>query len=243
MKEIINFSDVSFSYNGNRVVENVSFSVKERDFLAIIGPNGGGKTTILKLMMGLLIPDSGKISAFGGSAVAGRKRVGYVPQHLSFDKLFPISVEDVVLMGLLRSYSFTPFYSKAHKRRAFNVMESVDIAPIARRRFGELSGGQRQRVLIARALVGNPEVLLLDEPVASVDPRVEEDIYTALSEMNRKITIVMVSHDIAFVSSYVNRVACVNRNLAIHDTGEISREILRDRYNRDISMLIHKCEL
>ncbi|MGI6394904.1 MAG: metal ABC transporter ATP-binding protein [bacterium] len=241
MQKVIEFEKVSFSYNSNTVLKGVDMVVQKNDFLAIIGPNGGGKTTILKLMLGLIAPDKGEIKVLGQPPEKNTLKVGYVPQFSSHDRFFPISAKEVVLQGLIGKNSFTPFYPKKSLVEIENVMNRLGINERAKERFGDLSGGLKQRTLIARAIVGNPEILLLDEPVSSVDSSVEEDIYEMLVEFNKKMTIVIVSHDLGFVSQYVNKVGCVNKTFVCHKTEEMSSEIVDGVYNSKSVMIKHKC--
>lgn len=243
MTPIIKFENINFAYNGVKVLENINLEIKEKDFVGIIGPNGGGKTTLLKLMLGLIKPIEGRLEILGKTPQKVRNQIGYVPQFNTTDKLFPITVLDVVLMGLTDSNSFLPWFSKNQINRAMEVMEKVQIKDLADKPFGELSGGQKQRCLIARAIASSPKILLLDEPTASVDSKVESNIYELLKVLNQKITIILVSHDLGFVSTYVNKVACVNKKLAFHKTKEINKSEINNIYNAEMSMIQHQCGL
>ncbi len=240
---VVSFSNVSFAYESWPVLEAVTFSVEAHEFFAIIGPNGGGKTTILRLISGLIRPQSGTVTVLGAPAGKQTRRIGYVPQTAVVERDFPITVEAVVLLGRLYRFSFTPFFSPADEKAAAKAMDSVGIYDLRHRRFEELSGGQKQRVLIARALVSEPELLLLDEPVSSVDSEVEQDIYALLKELNKKITIIMVSHDLGFVSSYVSRVACVNRFLTIEQPTAMTQKSIDEKYHSHMHMVGHHCGL
>jgi zinc transport system ATP-binding protein len=226
---IIEVSNLSFSYNGNTVLENVSFSVRELEFLALIGPNGGGKTTLLKLLLGLLKPDHGKIRIFGKPPEKSSHRVGYVPQDVAINKSFPISVIDVVLMGRLRFYPGAGI-SKPDRMAAENALEKLGMAQYKHRRIDDLSGGQKERVFIARALTADPDILFLDEPIASLDNTVRGDLYALLEEINRTKTIIVVSHDMMVLSSYVSAVACINKSLHYHDNAEITEGMMEMGY-------------
>ena len=242
-KAVIEVDHVDFSYDGNRVLEDIAFSVAEGDFLGVVGPNGSGKTTLLKIILGLLRPLKGKVRVFGRSPERSRHLIGYVPQHANLDASFPISVVDVVLIGRLGRAPLLGRYRKTDREAAERAMGEAEILDLRNRRFGTLSGGQQQRVLLARALVGNPDLLLLDEPTASIDGRVEQDIYHLLKKLNEKVTIVLVSHDLGFISTYVNKVACVNRRLVCNPTNEITGDVIEACYSGPVHMLQHKCEL
>jgi len=241
VQNIIEFQKVTFSYGRNEVLKDVDLVVEKGDFFAIVGPNGGGKTTILRLILGLEVPGKGKIKIFGDKPDINTSRAGYVPQFSSHDRMFPISVRDVVLQGLINRNSFFPFYNKRDLMKVEEMMDLLGIKGRAKDRFGDLSGGLKQRTLIARAIVSDPELLLLDEPVASVDSSIEKDIYDMLVELNRKMTVVMVSHDLGFVSQYVNKVGCVNRTFVCHRTEEMSAEIVDGMYSGKNIMIKHKC--
>ncbi|OQY12884.1 MAG: ABC transporter [Desulfobacteraceae bacterium 4572_19] len=235
---LIKVENVSFAYNTSTVLTDVNFQIYKNDSVCIVGPNGGGKSTLLKLLLGLIKPANGKISIFGGKPVKARTRIGYMPQYLHFDQAFPVNVLDVVLMGRL-GISLTGFYSRHDKRSAAKAMEKMGVAELAQNNFSELSGGQRQRILIARALASTPELLILDEPTANVDPVAEQQIGEILKDLAKTITVITVSHDLGFVSRLVNRVLCVNKFVKIHPTSEITGEIIQDIYGADIKMVRH----
>ncbi|MBU2492909.1 MAG: ABC transporter ATP-binding protein [Bacteroidetes bacterium] len=244
MNPVIKLENVSFAYNTNYILENINLNVEQNDFLGIIGPNGGGKTTLLKLIMGFIKPDKGKVEVFGKSSGKSNSRIGYVPQFNQTDKQFPIKAFDVVTMGLGHSKSFLPWNKKSDFGKVTEAMDFVSITDIADNTFGELSGGQQQRCLIARALVSNPGILILDEPTASVDSTVEVDIYKLLKKLNNDMTILLVSHDVGFISSYINKIACVNKEISVHGRDEISFDkISHEAYHGDFSMIQHKCNL
>jgi zinc transport system ATP-binding protein len=179
---VLEIRELSFSYNGQPVLRDVSLVIQSGDFVALLGPNGGGKTTLLKLALGLLRPDRGNVLVFGRSPRENAPRVGYVPQEVHINKSFPISVFDVVLMGRLRPGSGWNHYSSRDRAAARQALERLEMWEYRDRRIGELSGGQRQRVFVARALVNEPELLLLDEPTASMDAKGQNDLYTILRE-------------------------------------------------------------
>ena len=227
---IVEIHNVSFTYNGQTVLEDVSLEIQLGDFIAMIGPNGGGKTTLLKLILGLLKPDTGVIRVAGQSSQQASSCIGYVPQDVHVNSSFPITALDVVLMGKLDPQKRWARKSASNRREAMKALERLEMAEHANKRIGELSGGQRQRVFIARSLVTEPELLLLDEPTASIDTKGQADFYTLIKELNKDITIVVVSHDLLVISRYVKSVACVNKRLHYHDQAEITGEMLETMY-------------
>ncbi len=230
--------DVFFSYGREPILENVNIEVQKGDFASIVGPNGGGKTTLLKLLLGRLRPDRGKVEVFGVEPEKSRLRIGYMPQHDRLDSQFPVTVMDVVLMGRLGT-GLGGRYSRADRQAAETALDEIQLSHISKRHFSELSGGQRQRVLIARALCCEPELLLLDEPTANIDPEVEEALFEILQRLNGRMTILIVSHDIGFVSQKVKSVICVNRCVVVHPTSEINGTVIKDIYGGDICMIRH----
>jgi len=227
---IIEIKDMAFAYNGDVVFQNVNLDIRHRDFVAMIGPNGGGKTTLLKLMLGLLQPDIGTIRVMGKSAKHASSGIGYVPQDVHINRRFPITAMDVVLMGKINPRRRRPRQSPADHREALIVLDRLDMADHAGKKIGELSGGQRQRVFIARALATEPELLLLDEPTASIDTKGQAEFFNLLKELNKDITILVVSHDLLVVSRYVKSVACINRGLHYHNQAEITGDMLETMY-------------
>lgn len=206
----ISVKDLSFGYTPHEpVLKHVSFEVQKGEFVGLIGPNGGGKTTLLKLLIGFLRPWKGSISIFGKAATNYPNGIGYVPQALHCDKEFPISVMDLVLGGRLSKLPWWGKFSKQDREVAMSALEQVKLTDFCNRPFGTLSGGQAQRVLIARALAQEPEVLFLDEPMASVDIQAEADICDVLNTLQKNLTILMVTHDIRAVIQQVKRVLCV----------------------------------
>lgn len=236
---IIELEDVSFSYDGVTVLENVNLTIRERDFLSIVGPNAGGKTTMMKIMLGLLKPSTGIVRVFGQPPAKTRSRIGYMPQHASLDPLFPVSVLDVVLMGRLGNGNRFGLFRRKDHDSALKALREVEMHEFTRRSFSELSGGQQQRVLIARALASDPDLLLLDEPTSNIDMAVETELYEILKQLNEKITIVLVTHDLGFVSQYVKSVACVNRRVVVHPTSEICGEMIHEIYGSHVHMVRH----
>ncbi|MBR8461314.1 ABC transporter ATP-binding protein [Campylobacter sp. faydin G-105] len=217
MKHTIEITDVNFGYDKQLALENINLTYDSKDFLAIIGPNGGGKSTLLKLMLGLLTPQSGDIKLFGKKPQDVSKFIGYVPQNCLVNQSFPMRVIEVVLMGLIDKKMFG-FYSKSECEIAMRSLEKVGMAHLSNQRIGELSGGQRQRVYIARALCANAKILMLDEPTASIDARGQAEIYTILKQINAQgIGIVLISHDINIALNFATKVAYVSKNLHFHD--------------------------
>ena len=227
---IIQIEDLGFAYNGQTVLDGVNLEVLEGDFIAMIGPNGGGKTTLLRLMLGLLKPKQGRIRVMGKPATRVSHHIGYVPQDVHINRRFPITALDVALMGKLAPGKRWAKNAAKDRRDALEALERIDMADYANRRIGELSGGQRQRVFIARALVTRPRLLLLDEPTASIDSKGQADFYQLLKRLNREVTIIVVSHDLLVISTYVKSVACVNCRLHYHQHAEITGDMLETMY-------------
>jgi len=229
---VIRLRDLSFSYDDHPVLERVDLDVARGDFASIIGPNGGGKTTLLKLVLGLLQPLRGTVRVLGLPPEQARSRIGYMPQHVALDMSFPVTALDVVLTGrLARPFPAGPF-RKADREAAARALHDVDAFELRDRAFFALSGGQRQRILIARALAGDAELLLLDEPTASLDPRVQDDLYELLRRLNRRMTVILVSHDVGTVSQHVRTVICVNRQVEVHPSSAIHGELARILFQR-----------
>ncbi len=224
---IIELRNVTAGYNRDHpAIENVDLSVEKNDFIAVIGPNGGGKTTLLKVVLGLLVPFAGSVRVFGEQPEHSRKKIGYVPQLIP-SRTFPVSVLDVVLMGRLSSSGLLRRYSSEDRAIALEKLENLGVHHLSKKRMDQLSGGQKQRVLIARALVGEPDLLLLDEPVASVDAETQHSFYNLLSRLNSRMAVVLVTHDVGAVSSHVKSIACINRHLVSHgeaiDESDVAR--------------------
>lgn len=236
---VVLVQNVSFSYDGERVLEDVHLTVSEREFVWIVGPNGGGKTTLIKIMLGLLRPQKGRVMVFGAPPSASRQRLGYMPQHAQLDLRFPVTVMDVALMGRLSGGLRPGPYSSSDRESAERALQLTGLAPMANRSLGELSGGQHRRLLIARALACEPELLLLDEPTANLDRRVERELYELLRRLNQHLTIIMVSHDPAFVSDFVEQVVCVNRTLAVHPTADMERLGMEEIFGPEMRMVRH----
>lgn len=236
----LQFTDVRFAYpGGTAVLEGGNFSLGDNESICVVGPNGGGKSTLVKLALGLLQPDDGEIRVLGTSAAKARRRIGYMPQYLNFDSRFPITVTDVVLMGRLRGGLRLGPFVKADRVATGKALARVDLTGVEKKRFSDLSGGQRQRVLIARALVDDPQLLLLDEPTANVDQTIEQQFHDTLRDLAGEMAIVLVSHDLGFVSSWVKHVLCVNRHVHMHPTASIDGKTLREIFGQDIVAVRH----
>lgn len=236
---VIDMRGVTFAYDDAPVLRDVTLSLPAGDFACFVGPNGGGKTTLLRLLLGLLTPQRGEVFVLGTSPREARRRIGYMPQHSQLDRRFPATAMDVVLMGRLGCGSATGPYSRRDRAAAEKSLHEVGLHDLREQSFSALSGGQRQRVLIARALACEPELLLLDEPTSSLDVTVEEQLYVLLEQLNRRLTIVMVSHDLGFVSTRVKTAVCVNRTVHTHATGDLTGEVIRNLYGREIRLVQH----
>ena len=237
--EVVRLEDIWVYYDGIPILEGVSLSVEKGDFLGIIGPNGGGKTTLLKVILGLITPSRGKVYVLNKSPKSSRHLIGYVPQYNLFDRDFPVNVRDTVLMGCSGNRGLIRRYSKEDKERTRHVLETVGMVSYQNQQLGKLSGGEQQRVFIARALVSRPSLLLLDEPTANIDSAMQTDFYELLESLKRDITIIMVSHDISAISVYVDKIACLNRELYYHGSREIEPEVLEATYKCPVQMIAH----
>lgn len=234
MAAIIELKDITAGYEQQTVLEQVNLTINEGDFIGIIGPNGGGKTTLLKVILGLLKPFSGKIIY-----PASRQNLfGYLPQNSRFDQRFPINVTEVVLSGLLSEKGLYKTYTKAEKHLACRLLDKYGMGAYQKSPIGDLSGGQMQRVFLCRAIISNPRILILDEPTTYVDSHFEKEFYTILEELNKTLSIVMVSHDLGTICSYVKTIACVNRELHYHHSNLITPEQLQS-YHCPIELLTH----
>jgi zinc transport system ATP-binding protein len=238
-QEAVRLDNIWVQYNGTPVLEDINLSINNNDFLGIIGPNGGGKTTLLKLILGLLPPSRGTITVLGKPPNQSREHIGYVAQFNLFDRDFPVNVLEVVLMGRYSRTGLVRRYSQQDKTAAEAALEKVGMLDYKKRQIGELSGGQQQRVFIARALVSQPLLLLLDEPTASIDSTMQTEFYDLLENLKQQMAIVIVSHDIGAVSVYVNKIACLNQQLYYHGSKEITPEILEATYKCPVQLITH----
>lgn len=242
MSSIITFENVDFAYGSQLILSDVNFSIEEKEHISLIGPNGGGKSTMLKLMLGLIKPVRGRVSMLGKLPENARRLIGYMPQYSQFDSLFPVSVLDVVLMGMVECSSIGR-YKKPYKALAMKALEELDLTGLAQRQFSDLSGGQRQRVLIARAIVGEPKLLLLDEPTNNIDPAMEKQLYATINKLVERMTVLTVSHDLGFVADSVDRVLCVNQSVHIHPVSELNNNLINNVYGAPHKMVCHDvCE-
>ncbi len=230
-KPVIQIENLNFHYGENHVLKNINLCIHDLDYLVIVGPNGGGKTTLLKLILGLLESNSGSIKLFGGDVKTNCSKIGYVPQNTNINMNFPIKVKDVIEMGNLNSHGNTNEFSR---EEIFNIL---DIKKLSEERIGNLSGGQRQRVLVARALMGNPSALFLDEPVSGIDVEGQKKIYEILMELNKKLTILTVSHDMNFILRYAKSVAVVRQSLCFHNAPRLTPEMFKIIYDCPFEIL------
>ena len=231
MTDAITFKNVSFGYQDSLVLEHIDLEVKEGEFIGIFGPNGGGKTTLLKLIMGFLEPNQGEVLIFGKEPEKSTPLISYVPQRLAFDKQFPISVLELVLEGKLHELPWYGRYSKDDLEKAIALLEKLGLKDQMSQQFGTLSGGQVQRALFTRALLSDPKILLLDEPTAGVDAEAENDIYQLLSELKGEITILMVTHQLKATIHHVDRALCVQREVSVLDTKQLCEHFAMGLYH------------
>ena len=233
MDPLIKIQNLTVSYDNTPVLQNVSLDVYENDFLGVIGPNGGGKTTLIKAILGLLKPTAGKIE-FRSDINENKKPIGYLPQVKHIDRKFPITVADVVKSGLIMQNAAVS--SGEVKKKVTGLMHETGIFDIRNKAIGELSGGQMQRVFLSRALISNPKILILDEPDTFVDNRFEGELYEKLRILNDEMAIILVSHDMGTIVKYVKTIACVNQNLHYHPSNRITQKDL-DEYNCPIQII------
>ncbi len=237
METLIKIKELTVALNSKIVLENVSLDISGNDFIGIIGPNGGGKTTLLKAILGLIKPLSGEIS-FSESIRNKGMDIGYLPQVNNFDKRFPITVFDVVLSGTSYRESWHKSVSAKERQKCRDIINQLGINDISNKLIGELSGGQMQRAFLGRALISDPKVLILDEPGTYVDNKFENELYKRLRELNDRMVIILVTHDIGSISSYVKSIACVNRELHYHPSNIITQDQLQS-YNCPIQLITH----
>ncbi len=236
MPILFEMHSLSASYGANTVLQDVNFTVNENDFIGVIGPNGGGKTTLLKVILGLLKPAKGTL-IFNETLLNGNS-IGYLPQLSTGDVNYPVTVTDIILSGLMIGKSIFSRMSSSDKLKAHTVIEELGLTGMSKSNLNELSGGQIQRVLLGRAIIGNPRLILLDEPGNFVDTTFENDFYEKLKDLNKRMAILMVSHDVGIISSHIKSFACVNRSLHYHPSPEITNEDLL-AYGCPIQLVTH----
>jgi zinc transport system ATP-binding protein len=243
---LIQFQDVSFDYHGEPALTRINLEVHAGDYVGVIGPNGGGKTTLLRTMLGLLTPAAGQVLLFGQPVTDFRawSKIGYVPQKAtSFDARFPVTVEEVVAMGRVAKLGPGRWMGRTDRQAVASALERVDMAGLRHRLIAELSGGQQQRIFIARALASEPELLVLDEPAVGIDIRSQDSFYQLLSRLNREhgLTLVMVSHDIDVVVNEVTHIACINETLVYHGAPKdfIKADYMTELYGKARKFIIH----
>ncbi len=240
MKPLITLHNVSANYDGNIVLSNVNLTVYEHDFLGIIGPNGGGKTTLAKLILGLIPPASGHINYYKNGEEVSSIRMGYLPQYSHIDRKFPISVEDTILSGLNHQSGLFSRYTQPLREKAASIIRQVGLDGMEKRSLAELSGGQLQRVLLGRALVAQPDIVILDEPTTYLDRRFEADLYQLLEQINNQCAIILISHDIGTVLQSVRSIACVSGTLDYHpSTTAVTAEWIENHFGCPIDLLGH----
>jgi len=235
-QNILSIENLSFAYQQAEVLQNINLKVYEGEVVTIIGPNGGGKTTLLKLILGLLTPQTGSIKIYGRTPRAASKYIGYVPQQIDYDKKFPITVNDIVLSGRVKSWGF---YSSSDHRRVNEILAEFGLSDLKNEPFANLSGGQLQRALIARALVTETKILLLDEPTSNIDISAGSSLSTILKKLRAKMTILLVTHDTGFVTNLTDRVFCINKKAVEHPVDKNFSEIIASAYSNQSLMVRH----
>ncbi len=238
MEKIVDLLKITAGYDDEVILKDVNLTIREQDFIGVIGPNGGGKTTLVKIILGLIKPMSGILTIYQNEKTQNRRVIGYLPQVIKTDQKFPISVQDVVLSGLAQAGKLFKRFSKEENIKAYNLLELMGIGQLAKKNIGELSGGQMQRVFLCRAIIADPKLLILDEPSTYVDNKFESDLYKILLELNHRMAIMMVSHDVGTITYYVKTIACVNRELHYHKSNTISQQQLA-AYNCPIQIIAH----
>ena len=239
MQQIIEVRSVTAAYQTKIVLYDISLTVWENDFLGIIGPNGGGKTTLLKIVLGLLKPLQGQVLFYESGNPVSTFKIGYLPQVNQIDKRFPISVREVVASGLMSEKKIMRTFSSEQCQQIDEVIGWIGLSHLSKRPIGELSGGELQRVLLGRAIVSHPKALILDEPNTYVDKRFESRLYELLAEINRNTAIILVSHDVGTILPLVKNIACVNETLHYHEGNCLTEEWLEDAYHCPVELVGH----
>lgn len=230
-ERLVSVNNVSFRYESDWVLQDVSLSINCHDFIAFIGPNGGGKTTLLKLVLGLLKPEKGSIE------FDSDRSFGYLPQVLKVDRHFPMSVTDLVLSGMMNG-KLRFRASSAEKRKVVDVLDKFGLSELRNKAIADISGGQLQKAMLARAIISDPKLLMLDEPNTFLDPMFSAEMYQMLTELNNRMAIVLVSHDIGTISPHIKSIACVNRSLHYHNDNKITSEVMAD-YQCPVELITH----
>lgn len=241
MTEALKITDLSVSYGDVDAIQDINLTVSEGEYLGIIGPNGGGKTTLISAITGIIRPDSGSVRIFGEEGRAARSNIGYVPQNSKVSRDFPITVSETVMTAFLKGGAH-PFrrFDSSDREKALSYLEKLGLSELSERNVSALSGGEFQRLLIARALAGEPRLLVLDEPVSNVDPKSRKVIYSLLESLNKEgQTILMVTHDLFAISSAVGSIACLNRTLVYHGAPKITDEISHAMYGCPVDLIAH----
>lgn len=236
---IIKIENLSAGYDQKTVLHDINLEISEKDFLGIIGPNGGGKTTLMKVILGFLKPSEGKITFYDNGMPVEQLEIGYLPQYNSIDKKFPISIYEVILSGLNRQKSLFSRFTKEHHERVKETISMMGLEGMENKPIGQLSGGQMQRALLGRAIVSNPKAIILDEPNTYIDKRFEARLYSLLEEINKQRAVILVSHDIGSVLQTVKSIACVNGTLDYHPQSEVSAEWIEEKLQCPIELLGH----
>ncbi len=238
----IEIRNLDAGYDGTTVISGINLELREKDFLAVIGPNGGGKSTLFKAILGLIKPMKGTIKIYGEEPRGFARNIGYVPQYEELDYQYPICAREVVQMGLRASKGFRPYYSKEEKEAAERAMEYTEVSDFAHKRISQLSGGQRRRVYLARALASEPKILMLDEPTASLDPSMQDCTYDILRRLNADgVAIMLITHDISSAIRDVKRVACLNHKIIVNDAPVISQDMIDLGYHCPPSVMHMGC--
>ena len=236
----IKINNLSFSYDNTDVLQNINLDIDKNEFVAIIGPNGGGKSTLLKLILGLLKPKNGKVLIYDKNPNNMKEQIGYMPQQFIQNKTFPITITQIVMSGLLNKKNFLFSYSKSEKQKALNALEMVGLIDFADNKIDTLSGGQIQRVFLARAVICNPKILILDEPTSNIDPQGEHKIFKLLKEFNKTMTIIVVSHGLSMLMDFATKAIFINKTAIIHKGLNITKEQVSKSLNLKDS---HLCEV
>jgi zinc transport system ATP-binding protein len=238
MKPVVELNQITAGYDDEVILKDVNLTINQQDFIGVIGPNGGGKTTLVKVILGLIKPMSGQVIIHNHSNKTKHGIIGYLPQINRTDKKFPITVLDVVLSGLAGSRSIFSRFTKAEAAKARELLEKTGIPELEKKNIGDLSGGQMQRVFLCRSIISEPKLLILDEPNTFVDNQFESDLYKTLKTLNEKMAIMIVSHDVGTITYYVKTIACVNRQLHYHESNKITEQQLAS-YNCPIQIIAH----